>query len=89
MNHWLSDLMISEQDLGSAWRGGQFCIVSLEADAAPYMRALFFLLFLAPVVACLGLMVRVWWSLQDLHSRLTGLGLSDRSLHQDHPSNRY
>ena len=68
------------QELGPAWRGGQFCIVSLEADAAPYMRILFFLLFLVPVAACLGLMIRVWFGLQELHSRLAGLGLSADSL---------
>ena len=73
----------SLQDLGPAWQGGQFCIVNLELDAAPYMRLLFLLLFLAPVMVCLGLMVRVWFGLQSLHSRLTGLGMSERSLQQD------
>lgn len=59
------------------------------------MRILFFLLFLAPVTACLGLMIRVWFGLQELHSRLSGLGVSDHSLQPDsgdlgldHTSNR-
>ena len=79
----MSDTDCSLQDLGPAWKGGQFCIVNLELDAAPYMRLLFLLLFLAPVLVCLGLMVRVWFGLQSLHSRLTGLGMSERSLQQD------
>ena len=97
MNYRSSELKITlVQDLGPAWRGGQFCIVSLEADAAPYMRILFFLLFLAPVSACLGLMIRVWFGLQELSSRLAGLGVSDHSLQPDsgdlgleHASNRF
>ena len=60
------------------------------------MRILFFLLFLAPVSACLGLMIRVWFGLQELSSRLAGLGVSDHSLQPDsgdlgleHTSNRF
>lgn len=52
------------QDLGAAFTGGQFCVVSLETDAAPYMRVHFILLFLAPVILCLGLMTRVSYGLQ-------------------------
>ena len=52
------------QDLGPAFAGGQYCVVSLEADAAPYMRLHFFVLFLAPVLICLGLMARVSCGLQ-------------------------
>ena len=80
---WLTVTPCSVQELGPAWQGGQFCIVNLELDAAPYMRLLFLLLFLAPVLACLGLMVRVWCRLQSLRTRLTGLGMSERSLQQD------
>ena len=52
------------QDLGPAFAGGQYCVVSLEADAAPYMRLHFLLLFLLPVLLCLGLMARVSCGLQ-------------------------
>ena len=47
------------QELGPAFTGGEFCVVSLEADPAPYMRSLFCSLFLLPAAACLGLMGRV------------------------------
>ena len=52
------------QDLGAAFTGGQFCVVSLETDAAPYMRIHFIILFLSPVILCLGLMTRVSYCLQ-------------------------
>ena len=52
------------QDLGPAFAGGQYCVVSLEADAAPYMRLHFLLLFLLPVLLCLALMARVSCGLQ-------------------------
>ena len=52
------------QDLGAAFTGGQFCVVSLETDAAPYMRIHFIILFLTPVILCLGLMTRVSYCLQ-------------------------
>ena len=39
-------------------------MVSLETDAAPYMRIHFIVLFLTPVILCLGLMTRVSYCLQ-------------------------
>ena len=52
------------QELGPAFAGGQYCVVSLEVDAAPYMRLHFFILFLAPVILCLVMMTRVSFGLQ-------------------------
>ena len=52
------------QDFGAAFTGGQFCVVSLVTDAAPYMRIHFIILFLTPVILCLGLMTRVSYCLQ-------------------------
>ena len=60
------------QALGPGFSGGQYCVVSLEVDAAPYMRTHFFLLFLAPVILCLVLMTRVSFGLQVWNTSFTG-----------------
>ncbi|XP_023338658.1 uncharacterized protein LOC111709266, partial [Eurytemora carolleeae] len=68
---------LSLDSLGLAFKGGQMCAVNMENNVAPYMRGMFVVLFLVPVVLSLGLMWTVWDNLTHIQTELSGVGLQD------------